>query len=66
MVTARSSKKGQAIVDSLDERLRSDVAFAVIEDVGLDGAFDQVFRSPANVCHILGYVMLTWGTGVSV
>lgn len=50
VVTARSVEKGQAIVGSVDEPLRSDVSFAVVEDVARDGAFDHVcpFRSCAH------------------
>lgn len=44
VVTARSSKKGQAIIDSLDQQHRSNVDFAVVEDVGQDGIFDQVIN----------------------
>lgn len=42
VVTARSPKKGQAIIDSLDKEHQPDVGFAVVEDVGLEGAFDRV------------------------
>lgn len=42
VVTARSPEKGQAIVDSIEESLRPDVSFAVVEDVAQDGAFDHV------------------------
>lgn len=41
VVTARSPEKGQAIVDSIDESLRPEVSFAVVEDVAEDGAFDH-------------------------
>lgn len=55
VVTARSAKKGQAIVDSLEAHQRPDVAFAVVEDVGQDGSFDPVFQSD----HHFDYVVHT-------
>lgn len=54
-MTTRSHKKGQAIIDSLDEQHRPDVGFAVVEDVTLEGAFDHVFRSE----HVFDYVVHT-------
>lgn len=42
VVTVRSSGKGNAVLESLDENLRSRVLFEVVEDVAADGAFDQV------------------------
>ncbi|KAL1869155.1 methylglyoxal reductase (NADPH-dependent) gre2 [Diaporthe australafricana] len=53
VVTARSPEKGQAIVDSIDESLRPDVSFAVVEDVAQDGAFDPVFQSGPTFDYVI-------------
>lgn len=50
VVTARSQEKGQAIVDSIDEALRPDVSFAVVEDIAQDGAFDHVCVPTVCTC----------------
>ncbi|KAH8767313.1 hypothetical protein F5883DRAFT_554788 [Diaporthe sp. PMI_573] len=53
VVTARSPEKGQAIVGSIDEALRSDVSFAVVEDVAQEGVFDHVFQSGTKFHYVI-------------
>lgn len=45
VVTARSHKKGEVILASLDAQHCPDVDLAVVEDVAVAGAVDDVFRS---------------------
>ncbi|KAI3400410.1 hypothetical protein diail_3427 [Diaporthe ilicicola] len=53
VVTARSPEKGQAIVGSIEESLRPDVSFAVVEDVAQDGAFDHVFKTGPGFDYVI-------------
>ncbi|KAG8156511.1 hypothetical protein KVR01_013615 [Diaporthe batatas] len=53
VVTARSTAKGEAIVGSIDEALRSDVSFAVVEDIAQEGAFDHVFQSGPKFDYVI-------------
>ncbi|KAK2609385.1 hypothetical protein N8I77_002882 [Diaporthe amygdali] len=53
VVTARSPEKGQAIVESVEESLRPDVSFALVEDVAQDGAFDHVFQSSLGFDYVI-------------
>ncbi|KAI1260391.1 ketoreductase [Xylariaceae sp. FL1019] len=43
VVTARSEEKGKAVVNSV--RPHHNVAFVVVEDIAVEGAFDDVFKS---------------------
>lgn len=41
-MTARSPEKGQRILESTHESLRTRVSYVVVEDVAEEGAFDEV------------------------
>mgnify|MGYP007135339361 CR=1 FL=1 len=41
-MTARSLQKGQRILESIQESLRTRVSYVVVKDIAQEGAFDEV------------------------